>query len=186
MKNIIPSIGVNYKNLYVFKSEYLGKHDSEEKLNKRVMQLEEELQYTKECLILSNEEQLVYNEELLVANEEFKAANDELLKINTQYQYKNQELADLNDDMTNYLNSTDIGTIFLDENLCVRKFTPKINKEINLKSRDIGRPIHHISNNFINDDLNMNAREVLNSHMSYEKEIQSKKGSWYLLKLTPY
>jgi two-component system CheB/CheR fusion protein len=186
MKNLMPSIGVHYKNFNVFRSGHLGERDSEEKLNKRIMQLEEKLQYTKECLQSSNEEQLVYNEELLAANEEFKSANDELIKINTQYQYKNQELAELNDDMTNYLNCTDIGTIFLDENLCVRKFTPKITKEINLKVQDIGRPLNHISNNFINDDLNMNAREVLSSHMSYEKEIQSEKGSWYLLKLTPY
>ena len=186
MKNIMPSISLDYKNDNVDKNEYIEKYDLEKKLNERIIQLEEELQYTKECLQTSNEEHLVYNEELLSTNEEFQSVNDELLKINTQYQYKNQELADLYNDMTNYLNSTDIGTIFLDENLCIRKFTPSITKEINLKAQDIGRPMHHISNNLINDDLNMGAREVLNSHMSSEKEIQSKNGSWYLLKCAPY
>ena len=186
MKNIMPSINLDYKNDDVDKSKYIGGYDLEKKLNKRIIQLERELQYTKECLQTSNEEHLVYNEELLSTNEEYQAVNDELLKINTQYQYKNQELDDLYNDMTNYLDSADIGTIFLDENLCIRKFTPSITKEINLKAQDIGRPMHHISNNLINDELNMCASEVLNSHMSSEKEIQIKNGSWYLLKCAPY
>jgi len=186
MKNIISSISLNYKNDNVDENEYIGKSDLEKKLNERIIQLEKELQYAKECLQTSNEEHLVYNEELLSTNEEIQSVNDELLKINIQYRYKNQELDDLYNDMTNYLNSGDIGTIFLDENLCIRKFTPSITKEINLKAQDIGRPMHHISNNLINDDLNRGAREVLNSHISSEKEIQSKNGSWYLLKCAPY
>ena len=186
MSNIMPSISLDYKNENVNKNDDIGKYDLEEKLNERIMELEEELQYTKECLQTSHEEHLVYNEELISANEEYQSINDELLKINLQYQYKNQELADLYNDMTNYLNSTDIGTIFLDENLCIRKFTPSITKEINLKAQDIGRPMHHISSNLINDDLNMAVSEVLSSHMSSEKEVQSKNGSWYLLKCEPY
>ncbi|HEY8805505.1 MAG TPA: PAS domain-containing protein, partial [Clostridium sp.] len=186
MKNIMPTINFNYKNDNDDKNEYMGEHDLEKKLNERITQLEKELQYTKECLQTSNEEHLVYNEELLSTNEEYQAVNDELLKLNTQYQYKNQELDDLYNDMTNYLNSADIGTIFLDENLCIRKFTPSITKEINLKAQDIGRPMNHISSNLINDELNMGASEVLNSHMSFEKETQSKNGSWYLLKCAPY
>jgi len=186
MRNIMPSISLDYKNDNVNKNECIEELNLEKKLNERVIQLENELQYTKECLQISNEEHLVYNEELLNANEEFQSVNDELLKINTQYQYKNQELVDLYNDMTNYLNSTAIGTIFLDENLCIRKFTPSVTKEINLKAQDIGRPMHHISNNLINDDLNMAASEVLSSNVSSEKEIQSKNGSWYLLKCAPY
>jgi len=46
--------------------------------------------------------------------------------------------------------------------------------------------MQHITNNLINDDLNIGVSEVLNSHKSYEKEIQSKNGSWYLLKCAPY
>jgi len=186
MKNIMPVISFDYKNYNACKNEYIGDHDLEKKLNERIMQLEVELQYTKEALQTSNEEHLVYNEELLSINEEFKVANDELLRINIKYKNKNEELADLYNDMTNYLNSADIGTIFLDENLCVRKFTPGITKEINLKPQDIGRPMHHISNKLINDDLNVGAREVLSTQKPFEKEIQSNNGSWYLLKCAPY
>lgn len=191
---------MNFNSYNIVKNEYADEYDLEKKLNERIMQLEKELQYANECLLRSieegevsrenlkyaNEELQVYNEEFQTANEELKSVNEELLEINTQYQSKNQELADLYNDMTNYLNSTDIGTIFIDKNLCVRKFTPSVTKIINLKPQDIGRPMHHISNNFINDELNIGAREVMNSHMSYEKEIQSKDGNWYLFKCNPY
>jgi two-component system CheB/CheR fusion protein len=175
MKNMMPSVYLEYNDENVDTNKY----------KEKIQQLEEELQHTKECLQTSNEEQLVYNEELLSTNEEIKSVNNELMKINIQYQQKNEELADLYNDMKNYLNSTDIGTIFLDENLCIRKFTPSITKEINLKGKDIGRPLNHLVSNLINDDLNIGAGEVLSSGMMFEKETQSKNGNWYLLKCVP-
>lgn len=186
MENIMPSISLDYENGNIDKNGNVEKCDLEKKLNERIMQLEKELEYTKECLQSAIEGQIVYNEELQSTNEEYQSVNEELLKLNTQYQYKNQELAELYNDMTNFSNSTDIGTIFLDVNLCIRKFTPSITKEINLKEQDIGRPMNHITHNLIDDELNMGAREVMNSHMSSEKEIKSKNGSWYLLKCSPY
>jgi two-component system CheB/CheR fusion protein len=147
--------------------DYVENFDTISELHMRIADLEQELQYTKESLQTSieeietsseelqsaNEELLVSNEELHSTNEELQSVNQELMVVNTQYQYKIQELADLNNDMTNFLNSTTIGTIFLDSNLCVRKFTPAVAKEINLIEQDIGRPISHISHNLINEDL---------------------------------
>ncbi|MBU3183134.1 PAS domain-containing protein [Clostridium psychrophilum] len=174
MKDIMPVINL-----------ITEKNDLEIKTNERIIQLEGELKLTKDCLQVSKKFQRSYNEDLLSKNEEYQSVNNELQEINTHYKYKNKELYDLYNDMTNYLNSTDIGIVFLDENLCVRKFTPSIVKEINLITQDIGRPMHHISNNLINDDLNIGASEVLNSHISSEKEIQSKNGKWYLFKCAP-
>jgi len=133
----------------------------------------------REQLSYANEEQIVYNEEL-------QSANEELIKINAQYQYKNEELTEINDDMTNFLNSTEIGTIFLDENLFIRKFTPSITKVINVKQQDIGRPLQHISNKLIYNELHMCANDVLTSHLYFEKEVECKDDSWYLLKCSPY
>ena len=174
MENIIPVI-----------NSITEQNDLEIKTNERIIQLEGELKLTNECLQISKKFQRSYNEDLLSKNEEYQSVNNELQEINTQYKYNNKKLYDLYNDMTNYLNSTDIGIIFLDENLCVRKFTPSIVKEINLITQDLGRPMHHISNNLINDDLNIDAREVLSSHISSEKEIQSKNGKWYLFKCAP-
>ncbi len=175
-------------------------YDTVGKLQERIADLEQELQYTKESLQTSieeietsseelqsaNEELLVSNEELHSTNEELQSVNEELVIVNTQYQYKIQELADLNNDMTNFLNSTTIGTIFLDSNLCVRKFTPAVTREINLIPSDTGRPFSHISHRLVNEDLVQDAFEVLGSLIPSEKEVQSSTGKWYLLKTAPY
>jgi len=200
MKFISAIINRDCRNCNPDKNEYIEKNNQIKKLNERITLLEKELMFTKECLQTSikeseisreelkiaHEELLVYNEELQTTNEEIQAANEELRKINTQYKNKNQELADLYNDMTNYLNSTDIGTIFLDENLCIREFTPPVTAVINLKTQDIGRPMEHITCNLMNDELNMAVREVIKRQMPSEKEVQSKNGSWYLLKCAPY
>ncbi|MEW9123611.1 MAG: CheR family methyltransferase [Thermotaleaceae bacterium] len=180
--------------------DYIENYDTVAKLHERITDLEQELQYTKESLQTSveeietsseelqsaNEELLVSNEELHSTNEELQSVNEELIVLNTQYQYKIQELADLNSDITNFINSTNIGTIFLDSNLCVRKFTPAVTREVNLIESDIGRPISHISHNLKSDDFITEAKEVMGSLVPSEREVQSKNKKWYLLKFAPY
>ncbi len=103
----------------------------------RINVLEQELQYTKENLQATieeletsneelqatNEELMAANEELQSTNEELQSVNEELITVNSEYQAKIMELTNLNDDVNNLLKSTDVGTIFLDANLHLRKFT---------------------------------------------------------------
>lgn len=180
--------------------DYVEDFDTVSELHSRIADLEQELQYTKESLQSSieeletsseelqsaNEELLVSNEEMHSTNEELQSVNEELMVVNTQYQYKLQELADLNNDMTNFLNSTTIGTLFLDINLRVRKFTPAIAKEINLIEQDIGRPIGHIAHNFKNEDLIEISRNVMDNLISVEKEVKSISNKWYILRYSPF
>lgn len=180
--------------------EWVENFDTVAKLQERINDLEQELQYTKESLQTSieeietsseelqsaNEELLVSNEELHSTNEELQSVNEELIVVNTQYQYKIQELADLNNDMTNFINSTTIGTIFLDTNLCVRKFTPAVTREINLLEQDINRPINHISHNLIGEDIIKTSEEVMESLIPVEREVKSSHGRWYIVKYSPY
>ncbi len=182
------------------KCNYVENYDTISKLQERITDLEQELQFTKESLQTSieeietsseelqsaNEELLVSNEELHSTNEELQSVNEELIVVNTQYQYKIQELADLNNDMMNYLNSTSIGTLFLDSNLYVRKFTPALTREINLIETDIGRPISHIAHNLKDEDLVKQSRVVMDSLVSFEKEVQGSDNRWYLIKYSPY
>ena len=182
------------------KEDNIVNFDTISELNSRITDLEQELQYTKESLQTSieeietsseelqssNEELLVSNEEMHSTNEELQSVNEELMVVNTQYQYKIQELADLNNDITNLLNSTTIGTLFLDSNLCVRKFTPAITKVVNLMNQDIGRPISHISHNLKNEDFVKESLLVMESLIPIEKEIQSSNDEWYILKYSPF
>lgn len=168
--------------------------------NQQMMELEKELQYTKENLQATieeletsneelqstNEELIASNEELQSTNEELQSVNEELYTVNSEYQSKIEELTVLNSDMDNLLKNTNIGTLFLDRNLRIRKFTPKIRKIVKLLDMDIGRPIEHLSLNTTHPGLVDDIRGVMNTLKNVEKEIQDKEGFWYRLSIIPY
>ncbi|PWD99774.1 CheR family methyltransferase [Marinilabilia rubra] len=174
--------------------------DLNEKQSEAYYELEKELQYTKETLQAtveeletsneelqsSNEELIASNEELQSTNEELQSVNEELYTVNSEHQDKIEELTKLNNDINNLLKNTDIGTLFLDSHLCIRKFTPVVSKLTNIIEMDIGRPIHHISvpenyGAFIED-----IKKVLNDLQPVEKEICDNSGQWHLVKIMPY
>ena len=146
----------------------------------------EELETSNEELQSTNEELLAANEELQSTNEELESVNEELITVNAEYQEKIRELTDLSDDVSNLLSSTDIGTIFLDKNLRIRKYTPTIQREISLLEHDIGRPLSHIAHRFVAYDLVTEAQKVLDTLQGQTDEVQNMQGDWYLVKIFPY
>ncbi|MDO6389554.1 chemotaxis protein CheB [Pontibacter sp. BT731] len=173
---------------------------SESQYKGRVDELEQELQYTKddlqavveeletanEELQSTNEELLSSNEELQSTNEELQSLNEELHTINAEHQYKIKALIELDDDLNNYFRSTDIGQIFVDRKLIIRKYTPSATRLINLIESDIGRSIDHISNNLRYDKLTEDIKHVIDSNQVVEKELQDRNGVWYQMRLLPY
>ncbi|OOQ59798.1 chemotaxis protein CheB [Mucilaginibacter pedocola] len=146
----------------------------------------EEMETTNEELQSSNEELLSANEELQSGNEELQSLNEELHTLNTEHQLKIKELVELNDDLDNYFRSTDIGQIFIDANLRIRKFNPAAIKMVNLIEADIGRPINHISSNILADNLVNDLHTVLAKNKVVEKEITLKNGTNNLMRILPY
>ncbi|MEM6646385.1 MAG: chemotaxis protein CheB [Bacteroidota bacterium] len=149
----------------------------------------EELETTNEELQATNEELLAANEELQSTNEELQSLNEELLTVNSEYQQKIEDLAALNADMDNLLKSTEIGTVFLDEEMCIRKLTPAIRAQFNLRTTDIGRPIAHFTSNFGERDSQEildRAKEVMRSTQAHQFEVADDDDNWYLVKITPF
>ncbi len=103
---------------------------------------QEELRSTNEELQSTNEELQSTNEELTTSKEEMQSLNEELQTVNSELQAKVDELSRSNNDMKNLLNSTDIATLFLDNDLNVRRFTTQATKIIKLIPGDVG-PAHH-------------------------------------------
>ena len=126
------------------------------------------------------------NEELQSSNEELHSVNEELYTVNKEYETKIEELTQLTDDIENLLESTQIGTVFLDAQLRVRKFTPAAAEQFNLLPQDVGRPIAHMSPNIELDDFVGQLRSVLTSGQVMEEEVQHHNGTWYLMRLHPY
>ena len=136
----------------------------------------EELETANEELQATNEELLASNEALQSTNEELQSVNEELHTVNSEHQEKIKQLTLLNDDMDNLLRATQIGTIFLDSSLRIRKFTSNIAEWFHLMRQDIGRPIAHFASNDIGPDIFSLAREVLNTARVHEIDIEPKKG----------
>ncbi len=160
-----------------------------ERLQTTIEELEtsnEELKSANEELQSANEELQSTNEELETSKEELQSVNEELVTVNAELQSKIDELTQLNNDMTNLLSSTQIATIFLDNNLRIKRFTPTMTRVINLIQSDVGRPVSDIVSKIDYPDLEKDADEVIRTLKSSEKMVESKSGHWYLTRIMPY
>ena len=146
----------------------------------------EELETSNEELQATNEELVASNEELQSTNEELHSVNEELYTVNAEYQRKIVELTQLNDDMDNLLASTDVGTMFLDRNLCIRKFTPQLAEAFHLLPQDVGRRVDSFSHSIDFPGLLDAIGGVLETETPFEKQVRDRKGKWYLLRIRPY
>jgi two-component system CheB/CheR fusion protein len=146
----------------------------------------EQLEASNEELQASNEELQASNEELQSTNEELQSVNEELYTVNAEYQRKIAELTELTNDMDNLLSSTDVGTIFLDSQLRIRKFTPQVAETLGLVPHDVGRPFETFAHKMHHPELVEELRHVLASGNPIERDLVDLDGKSYFLRLLPY
>jgi two-component system, chemotaxis family, CheB/CheR fusion protein len=147
----------------------------------------EELKSSNEEMQSINEELQSTNEELETSREELQSVNEELATVNAELQQKVTDLSRANNDMSNLLASTGIGTVFVDHQLRILRFTPAITQVINLILTDVGRPLGHIVSNLVGyDRLVADVQGVLDSLTPREVEVQTTAGAWLLLRIRPY
>lgn len=147
---------------------------------------QEELQSTNEELQSTNEEVQSSNEELVTAKEELQSVNEELTTVNAELQGKVEQLSGMQDDMKNLLEAINIGTVFLDEQLHIKRFTREAARIYRLAATDVGRPLADIKSNLLDQDLLAEAQAVLDSLVPVEREVRSADGCWFLARLLPY
>jgi two-component system CheB/CheR fusion protein len=146
----------------------------------------EQHEASNEELQASNEELQSANEELQSTNEELQSVNEELYTVNAEYQRKIAELTELTNDMDNLLASTEVGTIFLDGQLRIRKFTPQIAGTFGLLAQDVGRPIEIFAHKMHYPELVADLRSVVASGRSIERDLVDPEGKSFFLRLLPY
>ena len=177
------------------------------KENKHVTELEQDLKYTRENLQATieelqasneelkstneemqstNEELQSTNEELETSKEELQSVNEELITVNAELQTKIEQLSRAEGDMKNLLDSINVGSIFLDSEMKIKRFTTDITSVINLIASDIGRPLGHIVTNLEEVDLVADARKTLETLRWSEKEVRTRDGKCYLMRAIPY
>jgi two-component system CheB/CheR fusion protein len=146
----------------------------------------EEMETSNEELQATNQELTAANEELQSTNEELHSVNEELYTVNGEFQKKIAELTQLSADMDNLLASTGVHTIFLDRDLRLRKFTPKIGETFNLLPQDLGRRIDHFTYTIDHPGLLDDLQAVLDHPTPVERQVRDRRGNWFLLRILPY
>ncbi|MDD4107781.1 MAG: chemotaxis protein CheB [Prolixibacteraceae bacterium] len=147
---------------------------------------QEELKSTNEELQSTNEELQSTNEELTTSKEEMQSLNEELQTVNAELMAKVDDYSRVNNDMKNLLNSTDIATLFLDKELNIRRYTNQATKIFKLIKSDIGRPFTDQVSLLIYPELPQDASEVLRTLIFIEKQIPTKNGRWFSIRIMPY
>ena len=190
-----PDTGPGSDALLPGRSAYTQGLEAELRTTKdRLQATIEELESTNEELKASNEEYQSLNEELQSANEELETSkeelqsvNEELTTVNGELGYRVQELGRINSDLKNFLESTQIATIFLDNELRVTNHTPAVTEIFHLVESDVGRPIAHIKSRIAYEEMLDDARRVLRTLGPVEREITgSTTGARYMVRVLPY
>ncbi len=174
--------------------EYIGEIEKEleetrDYLNSVIEELEianEELKSANEEAQSSNEELQSANEELETSKEEMQSLNEELETSNSELQRKIKEYAEVNNDLANFMRNTQIGTLFLDKNLNIQRFTPQLKEIINLNKSDEGRSIRDFRIKFDEKALESEATEVLEQLSSIQREVETSNGRQYWMRIKPY
>jgi two-component system CheB/CheR fusion protein len=180
-----------------------GPPESGDRARQLALELEatrEDLQSTIEALESANEELKASNEEVMSMNEELQSANEELETSREELQSLNEELSTVNNqlsgkvseleattnDLSNLLASTETATLFLDAELCIRRFTPATMRLMSLRESDIGRPLSDLASRVDDPDLPDDVAAVLDSLRPVEKEVSLGPEEWYLRRITPF
>jgi two-component system, chemotaxis family, CheB/CheR fusion protein len=163
--------------------------ETREYLNNVIEELEtsnQELRSANEEAQSTNEEMQSTNEELETSKEEMQSLNEELETSNNELHRKIEEVSSINNDLNNFLKSTEIGILFLDKHLRIRRFSPQIKELVSLQESDIGRSIQDFGIKFIQEDLAGDVRKVLDRLRTAEKEISTGRDRQYWMRISPY
>ncbi|MFL5730365.1 MAG: CheR family methyltransferase [Cytophagaceae bacterium] len=167
------------KELEFIKKQYKNTIEEKEASIEEITSVNEELQSI-------NEELQSSNEELTTSKEEMQSLNEELVAVNAELNTKMIEYTQITNDMRNLLDSTQIATIFLDQKLNLKRFTPTASKIIKLISADVGRPITDIASNLTYTNLENDIREVLDRLSTKEKQVKTTDGTSFAMRISPY
>jgi two-component system CheB/CheR fusion protein len=167
--------------------------DELEQTQRRLQSTVEEYETSNEELKASNEELLSMNEELRstteeleTGREELQSMNEELATVNQELKTKIAELGRANADLKNLIDSTDVATLFLDGDLRIVRFTPRLGELFNVLAGDRGRPIAHLTQKLAYGAFLDDARSVLDSLDPAEREVEGANGRRFLTRIVPY
>jgi two-component system CheB/CheR fusion protein len=181
-------------------SEINDPSGSEQRLKEELQRTRHRLEVVSEEYETSHEELLASNEELQSANEELRStmeelqtsreelqsANEELVTVNQELKAKIKALNQRNSDIQNLMEATDVGTLFLNRELELRRYTARVTDFFHVIPEDLGRPLSHLTHEFPATDLAALAEQVLDDRTPITRDLEAESGDWYKLRVRPY
>jgi two-component system, chemotaxis family, CheB/CheR fusion protein len=146
----------------------------------------EELRAANEELQSINEEYRSTSEELETSKEELQSINEELQTVNSELKLKLEAISRAHSDLENLIAATDFGTLFLDSSLRIKRFTDRVTELFSVTETDEGRPITDFAHQLQYEDLVKDARTVLTDLAPVRREVSSRNGRWYDMRIRPY
>ncbi len=186
MKELENELQRNHEELQITREEMQTSQEELKSTNEELQSTNEELQSTNEELQSANEELQSTNEELITSKDEMKRLNEELHTVNLELQSKVSDFTLASSDMKNLLNSTEIGILFLDKNLNIRRFTNPITKIFKIRCTDIGRPFTELVSVLKYPHIDNHALQVLKTLIPIETSIATDNGNWFTIRILPY
>jgi two-component system CheB/CheR fusion protein len=101
-------------------------------------------------------------------------------------QHRNDLLSQLNNDLTNLLNSINLAMVMVGADLSVRRFTPQATTMLGLMASDLGRPIPRLKLKIDAARLEGMMLEVIHEVQPRQAQVQDQEGKWLVLRITPY
>jgi two-component system CheB/CheR fusion protein len=154
-------------------------HEESEAANEELRAANEELQSI-------NEEYRSTSEELETSKEELQSVNEELQTVNSELKLKLEAVSRAHSDLQNLMAATDFGTLFLDSNLHIKRFTEPVTELFRITPSDEGRPVTDFAHQLEYDDLVADAQSVLARLSPVRRELRSRNDRWYDVRLRPY
>src|SRR5574338_585761 len=146
----------------------------------------EELQAANEEVQSANEELQSINEELETSKEELESANEELTTLNEEMSHRNAELSRLNADLVNVQTATAQSIVLVGRDLTIRRFSARAEKQFDLLAADVGAPLSRIRHALGMPDVEALVRGAIDGLRSVEREVQDGDGHWFSLRVSPY
>lgn len=146
----------------------------------------EELRAANEELQSINEEYRSTSEELETSKEELQSINEELQTVNSELKLKLEAISRAHSDLQNLMAATDLGTLFLDSSLRIKRFTDRVTELFSITPADEGRPITDFAHQLEYDGLVKDTRAVLTDLAPIRREVESRAGKWYDMRIRPY
>ncbi|HLN21062.1 MAG TPA: chemotaxis protein CheB [Bacteroidales bacterium] len=186
LKAAIGKSGFKNKLETEFKFEIRRLKDELESTREEMQTSQEELKSTNEELQSTNEELQSANEELTTSKEEMQSMNEELQTINVELQSKVDDSVRIGNDMNNLLESIEIATLFLDNELNIRQFTTPATRIFKMKQSDIGRLFTDQVTDLAYPEMYNDVSEVLRTHRFIEKPVPTLDGRVFNVRIMPY